>query len=1227
MLMSETHHPAAPSGEPNLSDSTTDAPASVEAGDLLAFNGVLQSTDDTPTIISRNGPRSAQDDPTAGLRGRKLAHFELIEPIGVGGMAAVIRARDMQLDRLVALKILPPDMAADPENVRRFHQEARSAARLDHENVARVFFCGEDQRLHFIAFEFVEGDNLRTIMERRGRLPVAEALHYVLQVAAGIAHAAERGVVHRDIKPSNIIITPTGRAKLVDMGLARSLERQDDKGLTQSGVTLGTFDYISPEQALEPRDADVRSDIYSLGCTLYHVLTGQPPVPEGTAAKKLHHHHHIKPRDPRELVPGLPDEVAVILDRMMAKKPQDRYQSPEQLVHHLLMAARKLGAPANVPEGMLSVEAALPPPPGGRPLLLTGVAAVMVVALIVVLEVFNRTPAATSNGGQAAANTDPILNGSPISSNLGSSSPRAVKDKTSPDQPQDPPAAAPDVAPASFPGGDSAALLDWLKKADKDAPKDVTLDQDVLLPDTMETGLVLTGPKVTIHAKSTDRRPTIRFSHDGRIQGASSWTAVSIESSDVEVRGVRILVDGRSGDVGMVGLRLHAPAAKGAFKVDNCEFIQARPGRGEKRLASLEAVGDDAAPADLALKECRFLSFEGLDNDTLTNQVFGGDDAIVRDGWVNISADDCAFGPHTALFRLQGGKNAKPTVLVEHCSMLLASGADSAAFNILPGADANLEVHACLFSRPDETATDAAAPIQAVVIRQADPGGVAYQDHDNRYHGLNAYWLGAGVGQSSWEDFQLRTGRGKSHVLVVSPWKNDPLEPLRKYNYKEDPEDYFASAFQVNDQTPDLRVSAFTPIGVRDLGGVHYVALLAAADKQAEKARLKRRIVDPTRTSEIAKHLYKTLEEALLAYETGDEIVLRWNGVQAVQPIRLDRTKLQDVTIRPDEGFHPVLRLAAGEDRDSEPALFHVYDGSLKLEGLGFVLQPNDGFRRQSVIDLVGQGQCTLKNCLITLDRSLMPALTATQLAVASLSDPGKSMMQPTRPTDQPAQLNLDGCFIRGDGDLIDCLTSRPLDLKANNTLAALKGSFLNVEVGADAPAAAPTGQMTLTLTRVTTYLTGNLIHLRAGKDYHALAAVRCAPTDCLFVAAAKEPQSLVHLDDSDFPNKEEVHDKLILWGADGGHTIYGNYGTMLDQSPPSEGMPLMVSSDKWESIWGKDTGKLVKPFRFGPAQPPAADAPFTTAAPLQFRPLDPLDSGADVSRLEQTLPPVGSAK
>src|SRR5688500_13918822 len=236
-------------------------------------------------------------------------------------------------------------MANDQENIRRFHQEARAAAKLDHENIARVFFCGEDQGLHFIAFEFVEGGNVRSVLERRGRIPVPEALSYMLQIATGLAHAAGRGVVHRDIKPSNIIISANGRAKLVDMGLARSLEPHPDGELTQPGVTLGTFDYISPEQALEPRDADVRSDIYSLGCTFYHALTGHPPVPDGSPAQKLEAQRTQLPADPRGYNPDVPPELVAILGRMMAKDPDRRYQDPSHLAAHLRGLARQLGIP------------------------------------------------------------------------------------------------------------------------------------------------------------------------------------------------------------------------------------------------------------------------------------------------------------------------------------------------------------------------------------------------------------------------------------------------------------------------------------------------------------------------------------------------------------------------------------------------------------------------------------------------------------------------------------------------------------------------------------------------------------------------------------------------------------------------------------------------------------------------------------------------------------------
>jgi serine/threonine protein kinase len=1219
--MAETRNDAASDGEPNLSDAAVAAPAPVEAADIAALNNQAPPTDDTPTIISRNGPHPRFEEPPGGLRGRKLAHFELIEPIGVGGMAAVIRARDTQLDRLVALKILPPEMADEPDNVQRFHQEARSAARLDHENIARVFFCGEDQTLHFIAFEFVEGDNLRTILERRGRLPAAEALHYILQIAAGLAHASQRGVVHRDIKPSNIIITPAGRAKLVDMGLARSLERQDDEGLTQSGVTLGTFDYISPEQALEPREADFRSDIYSLGCTFYHILTGRPPVPDGTAAKKLHHHQHIKPRDPRELVPGLPDEVAVILDRMMAKRPQDRYQSPEQLVQHLLLAARKLGSPNNLPEGILSVEAALPPPPGGRPLLLAGLAAALVLLVIVALQIFNHPPTKTQTPGPIADshNAPKPDVGAPAPATQATV---GAKDKPAVGAPAttQPPAKPPVVVRYE---GDGSDLLDWLQTTDKNAAKEIVLsnDLDLKLPMDGDAGLVVTGPKVTIRAKP-GRRPTIRFTHDSRPQGSIPWAAVSIESPDATVSGVRILVDGQASDVRLYGLRLHGPKGESsAFSVDNCEFIQIRPGTGEKRLASLD-VASDGSSASLDVTGCRFLSFlgveyDGFDQDVLTNNIaFGGEDAVLREGAVRITAVNCAFGPHGDVFRLEGGKEGTtaPPLTLDHCSIL--AGGPTTVFDARADAAVALNVHASLFSRPDPL--ESAGP--AVLIRQDRDAAVFYNDRDDRYHGLDGFRM-IGDDPGSWSAFQnwATPGPKPSSVLTDPPWSaDDPLAPFRRYNLKKDHEDYFASAFRIKDSSANLRVAndKSSPIGVQSLGGVDYVEALRKADRIADDAQQRRRIVDPSVVSGSANRVYKTLAEALTACESGDEVVLRFDGPLAVEPYRLGPKNVQDVTIRAEPGRRPILQLTAAKDSDPEPAMFRLYDGKLRLEGLEFVLRPDqDRLDRQSVIDLVGQGSCTLKNCIITMDRA---SRTNTRLAVVWLADPAKAMMLPMRSADQPAQLTFDGCFVRGDGDLVACQLSRPLALDATNTLMALKGCFLNVDSGSAAPPP-PSDLMNLTLKKVTAYLTGNLIRLHA-KDY--LTPVQCTPSDSLFVAAAKEP--MIQLADATFDQKPL--ESVLKWQG-GGRIDYGNYDVMLDQNPPGDVMrqaPIM--SDKWEALWGNNAGdKQVKSFRWAGA-PPSADGPFHTAVPLQFRPLDASDAcGADVDNLDRQLSPTAS--
>ncbi len=319
--------------------------------------------DSERTVISKQTPVSvavsAGQLPPAEmgrvLQGQKLGHYELREFVGGGGMGAVFRAHDTMLDRTVAVKVLSQAQSSDEETLKRFKNEAQSAARLDHGNIGRVHYVGEDQGWHYIVFEFIDGINLRDLVERDGPLPLAEAVSFTLQVADALAHASERDVVHRDIKPSNVLITPGGRAKLVDMGLAR-LHQVEHSGndLTASGVTLGTFDYISPEQARDPRNADVRSDIYSLGCTLYFLLTGRPPFPDGTVLQKLLQHQGEEPLDPRGFRNDLPDELDKILRKMLAKSPNQRYQRPVALMRDLLALAAKYELPVSATISPLS---------------------------------------------------------------------------------------------------------------------------------------------------------------------------------------------------------------------------------------------------------------------------------------------------------------------------------------------------------------------------------------------------------------------------------------------------------------------------------------------------------------------------------------------------------------------------------------------------------------------------------------------------------------------------------------------------------------------------------------------------------------------------------------------------------------------------------------------------------------------------------------------------------
>lgn len=319
-----THAPV----DPYISDSNADLEKTHIASPRLE-SSVGNVSPAPPNVGSR------WQEVANSLVGKQLDHFRIDTLVGIGGMGAVFRGEDLRLNREVAIKAVALE-GRDPEAMRRFRFEAQSAAKLDHPNIARVYYVGETPFWSYIVFEFVEGVNLRDLITRQGPLSVDHSVYLIRQVAQALQHASDRQVVHRDIKPSNIVLAPNGQAKIVDMGLARVTELdRSSNDLTASGVTLGTFDYISPEQANDPRDADVRSDLYSLGCTWYYLLTGSPPFPDGTALQKLLMHGSKMPEDPRVFRSDLSDSLIAILRKLIAKRPADRYQQPTDLIDDL----------------------------------------------------------------------------------------------------------------------------------------------------------------------------------------------------------------------------------------------------------------------------------------------------------------------------------------------------------------------------------------------------------------------------------------------------------------------------------------------------------------------------------------------------------------------------------------------------------------------------------------------------------------------------------------------------------------------------------------------------------------------------------------------------------------------------------------------------------------------------------------------------------------------------
>ena len=282
------------------------------------------------------------NDPTPPLPSHDFDHisalgkYKIQRKVGSGGMGAVYLAVDQQLKRTVALKVLPKDKASNQVLVRRFKAEGQAGAQMEHPNIVAVYESGEIDGYLYLAMEFVEGLDAFDLLRKRGVIPVKRSLEIIKQVTLALQHAFERQVVHRDIKPSNLMIRERdGVVKLADLGLARIIEDDGESGITKAGTTVGTVDYMSPEQGKNSKAADIRSDIYSLGCTWYHLLTGKAPYPEGDLLNKLRAHALQPVPDPRNLNENIPAGVVAVLQRMMAKKPEDRYQTPAQLLADL----------------------------------------------------------------------------------------------------------------------------------------------------------------------------------------------------------------------------------------------------------------------------------------------------------------------------------------------------------------------------------------------------------------------------------------------------------------------------------------------------------------------------------------------------------------------------------------------------------------------------------------------------------------------------------------------------------------------------------------------------------------------------------------------------------------------------------------------------------------------------------------------------------------------------
>jgi serine/threonine-protein kinase len=801
-----------------------------DAGGLALPAAVADRAVESPTVLSTNRPvRTGQTPMPAGditqqVVGEALSHYRLDYHIGTGGMGTVFHATDLRLDRPAALKILPPDQAVDPDLVERFRQEARAAARLHHENIAQVYDIGEDRGVQFIAFEFVEGVTVRDLIQQHGALAPADVVRYAIQMARALVHSAARGVVHRDIKPSNIVVTPSGRAKLVDMGLARNFERRKDGGLTQDGVTLGTFDYIAPEQARDPRSTDVRSDIYALGCTLFHALTGQPPYPEGTVLQKLLKHHGDEPPDPRDLAAGIPARLAHIVRRMMAKDPGRRYQTPDVLVRDLVEVAGLMDLRPVSPEGWIWTQSQGRPHGIGTTLMVWGTAAAALL-LTVGLRYGPRwwrgpapAPTATPTSSAIARTVPSSPPAEPAESTADTevtASDRARKAGETPAEPAQPAARRPAPAPVDVaPRAVAVSRDDDLRAAIETAPDGAVIElvgdgtwayrpQASHRVDDI-AGIHIDAKRMTIRA-AVGTRPRIRLDYDRTAAQVSEWVLFALEGSDVTFDGLRFEIDPAAAREPMA--MFWGDAA--TLRFERCSFLELRRHGGEDSIRAESvapvwvaqlggAIGADgrARPSTFGARHC-FLS--------------GGYGALQCVGPADLTLEECTLLPYRSAVILNSA--GYPPALASNLRLTNVTlfGSGEPIFD-LQFAHARVQARESVLSHE--------YPIRGVLARLDSDSQLDWSGGRNWFHGVRWMLARRGDGDTtpvatSLQDWRTAAGireEASSEEAEASPWQLGLSEAALL-----NPQDlHVADAFRIRPTSRAYRLGeGNAPIGAR----------------------------------------------------------------------------------------------------------------------------------------------------------------------------------------------------------------------------------------------------------------------------------------------------------------------------------------------------------------------------------------------------------------------------